>query len=142
MINALENGTANGMQRGVQYLTNKIESKQRKIRRSLRQNRDQYWGEVAEKLEEAYGKKDIKTYYKLIKEAHGPQLANTTQGRQALQGKHMKTADGKTKPELEERWVQHFTALFNQPGEVDAPISQPNGKVIPGSRWACSTWSS
>ena len=38
----------------------------------------------------------------------------------------MKTADGKTKTttpgELVERWLQHFTALFNQPGEVDANI--------------------
>ncbi len=64
---------------------------------------------------------------KLIKEAHRPQLANTTKERQALQGQHMKTADGKTKTttpggELEERWVQHFAALFNQPGEVDANI--------------------
>jgi hypothetical protein len=48
VIKALENGKANGMQiRDVQYLTAKIERKQRKIRRSLRENRDQYWGEVA-----------------------------------------------------------------------------------------------
>ncbi len=86
----------------------------------------------------------MKTYYKLIKEAHGPQLTSTTQGRQALQGQHMKTADGKNKTttpgELEERWDQHFTALFNQSGEVDANIdaylpdqreSSPEVKVGP-----------
>ncbi len=71
-IRALENGKANGMQiRDIQYLTDKIARKQRIIRKSLQQSRDQYWGEVAEKLEEAYGRKDIKEYYKLIKEAVG-----------------------------------------------------------------------
>ena len=64
--------------------------KQRQIRENLRKNRDEYWTEVAEKLETAYERKDMKLYYNLIKEAHGPQMASTTKERQALTGQHMK----------------------------------------------------
>jgi hypothetical protein len=68
----------------------KVCRKQRQIRENLRQNRDSYWTEVADRLETAYGGKDMKLYYKLHKEAHGPQLASTTKGRQSLAGQHMK----------------------------------------------------
>ena len=64
--------------------------KQRQIRENLRHNRDAYWTDVAGKLEAAYKEKDTKLYYKLIKEAHGLQLASTTKGVQALNGQHMK----------------------------------------------------
>eukprot|EP01036_Dinobryon_divergens_P034126 gene34126-44094_t len=110
----------------VKRLTETINVKQRKIRENLRMNRDQYWLGVADELENAYEAKDMKLYYKLIKEAHGHQLSSTAQGRQALQGQHMKKPD-KTKTstgiELEARWIEHFTDLFNQPGEVDANIA-------------------
>ena len=76
--------------------------------------------EVAERLEEAYEDKDMKRYYKLIKEAHGPQMANTTKGRQSLTGQHMEMKQGAerttTTVELEARWVEHFREYFNQPG--------------------------
>ena len=56
---------------------------------------------------------------KLIKEAHGPQLAITSKGRQSLMGQHMRWKEDegrtRTKTELETRWVKHFTELFNQP---------------------------
>lgn len=69
----------------------KVSRKQRKIReKNLRQNRDAYWTEVDEKLEEAYGCKDMKLNYKLIKEAHGPQMTSTTRGGQSLTGQQMK----------------------------------------------------
>eukprot|EP01036_Dinobryon_divergens_P036787 gene36787-47964_t len=70
--------------------------------------RDSYWTEVAEQLEKAYEDKDMKRYHKLIKEAHGPQLASTTKGRQSLSGQHMKgkggTGRSTTTAELETRW--------------------------------------
>ena len=98
----------------------KVNRKQRQIRENLRQNRDAYWTEVARKLEEAYEDKDMKMYYKLIKEAHGPQMPSTTKGAQSLTGQHMKMKQGTerttTKVELEARWVEHFRELFNQPG--------------------------
>ena len=98
----------------------KVHRKQRQIRENLRRNRDAYWTEVAKRLEEAYEDKDMKRYYKLIKEAHGPQMANTTKGRQSITGQHMKLKQGTerttTTVELEARWVQHFRDLFNQPG--------------------------
>ena len=53
-------------------LKEKVERKQRQISENLRKNRDSYWTEVAEQLETAYASKDMKRYYKLIKEAHGP----------------------------------------------------------------------
>jgi len=109
--------------------------KQRQIRENLRKNRDAYWTEVAEKLEEAYKDKDMKQYYKLIKEAHGPQMASTTKGRQSLTGQHMKMKEGNerttTTVELEARWVEHFRELFNQPGllgdgvDLCLPAQQP-----------------
>ena len=68
--------------------------KKRQIRENIRQNRDSYWTEVAERLETAYGDKDMKLYYKLIKEAHGLQMASTTKGRQSLTGQHMKKKQG------------------------------------------------
>ena len=55
-------------------LEQKVSRKQRQIRENLRENRDLYWTDVAEQLEKAYGSKDMKLYYKLIKEALGPQL--------------------------------------------------------------------
>ena len=68
--------------------------KQRQIRENIRENRDAYWTEVAEQLENAYGGKEMKLYYKLIKEAHGPQMASTTKGRQALSVQYMKAKEG------------------------------------------------
>ena len=62
----------------VHKLEEKVQRKQRQIRENLRKNRDSYWTEVAERLEMAYASKDMKRYYKLIKEAHGPQLAITS----------------------------------------------------------------
>ena len=70
----------------------------------------------------------MKLYYKLIKEAHGPQLASTTKGRQSLGGQHMKDRQGNerttTKEEMEARWIEHFTDLFYQPGVLGAEIDQ------------------
>ena len=70
----------------------------------------------------------MKLYYKLIKEAHGPQLASTTKGRQSLAGQHMKDRQGNerttTKEGMEARWIEHFTDLFNQPGVLGAEIDQ------------------
>ena len=113
----------------------KMHRKQRQIRENLRKNRDAYWTEVTEKLEEAYKDKDMKQYYKLIKEAHGPQMASTTKGRQSLTGQHMKMKEGNerttTTVELEARWVEHFRELFNQPGllgdgvDLCLPAQQP-----------------
>ena len=104
----------------VHKLEEKVQRKQRQIRENLRKNRDSYWTEVAERLETAYASKDMKWYYKLIKEAHGPQLASTSRGIQSLTGQHMRWKEGegrtRTKTELETRWVEHFTELFNQPG--------------------------
>eukprot|EP01036_Dinobryon_divergens_P035907 gene35907-46617_t len=114
-------------------LNDHIKVTQRLIRKNLRSTRDQYWLGVAFQLETAYKNKDMKLYYKLIKEAHGPQLSSTAQGRQALQGQHMKKLDKtktSTKVEVEERWIEHFTSLFNQPGEVDADID----KYLPEQR--------
>ena len=103
--------------------------KQRQIRENLRENRDAYWTEVAEEqLENACGSKDMKLYYKLIKEVHGPQMAITTKGRQALIGQYMKAKEGtertRTAVELEARWIEHFTELFNQPGNLGDGIDE------------------
>ena len=108
---------------------NKVSRKQRQIRENLRENRDAYWTEVAEQLENAYGSKDMKLYYKLIKEAHGHQMAVTTKGRQALIGQHMKAKEGtewtRTAVELKARWIEHFTELFiNQPGNLGDGIDE------------------
>jgi hypothetical protein len=114
----------------------KVRRKQRQIRENLRQNRDSYWTEVADRLETAYGSRDMKLYYKLIKEAHGPQLASTTKGRQALAGQHMKDRQGIqrtiTKEGMEARWIEHFTDLFNQPGVLGEGIdlSMPARRAI------------
>ena len=47
-------------------------------------------------------------------------MASTTKGRQALTGQHMKAKEGtertRTAEELEARWIEHFTELFNQLG--------------------------
>ena len=75
-------------------------------------------------------------YYKLIKEAHGPQLASTTKGRQALAGQHMKDRQGNqrttTKEGMEARWIEHFTDLFNQPGVLGEGIdlSMPARRAV------------
>ena len=53
-------------------LEQEVMRKQRQIRENLRENRDAYWTKVAEQLENAYGSKDMKLYYKLIKELHSP----------------------------------------------------------------------
>jgi hypothetical protein len=75
-----------------------------------------------------------KICYKLIKEAHGPQMVGTTKGRQSLNGQHMKQKEGnertRTQVELAARWVEHFTELFNQPGEVGSDIE----KFLPAQR--------
>ncbi len=81
----------------------------------------------------------MKLYYKLIKEAHGPQMANTTKGRQSLTGQHMKIKQGTeqtiTTVELEARWVEHFRELFNQPGilgdEVDLCLPAQQALNVP-----------
>jgi hypothetical protein len=115
-------------------LLGKIARKQRQIRDNLRLTRDEYWTAVADQLQKAYDDKDMKLYYKLIKEAHGPQLAGTTKGRQSLNGQHMKQKEGnertRTQVELAARWVEHFTELFNQPGEVGSDIE----KFLPAQR--------
>ena len=124
-------------------LDGKVARKQRQIRKNLRRNRDAYWTEVAEQLENAYGDKDMKRYYKLIKQAHGTQLAGTTKGSQSLTGQHMKGREGigrtTTKAEVEARWVEHFAELFNQPGILGERIDQclpaqrvPNGAIRTG----------
>ena len=109
--------------------------KQRQIRENLRENRDAYWTEVAEQLENAYGSKDMKLYYKLIKELHGPQMASTIKGRQALTGQHVKAKEGtertRTAEELEaRRWIEHFTELFNQLENLGDDID----KCLPAQR--------
>jgi hypothetical protein len=109
-------------------LDEKVYRKQRQIRENLRRNRDAYWAEVAERQENAYDNKDMKLYYKLIKEAHGPQMTSTTKGRQSLTGQNMKGSAGigrtTTPVELEARWVEHFTELFNQPGILGEGIDR------------------
>ena len=110
-------------------LDKKVCRRQRqKIRENLRRNRDAYWTEVTKRLENAYDSKDMKLCYKLIKEAHGPQMANTTKGRQSLIGQHMKGSGGTgrttTPAELEARWVEHFTELCYQPGILGEGIDQ------------------
>ncbi len=106
----------------------KVQRKQRQIRENLRRNRDEYWTEVAKQLERAFTSKDMKLYYKLIKEAHGPQLTSTSKGRQSITGQHMKLKTGndrtRTKAELETRWIEHFTELFNQPGILGEGIDR------------------
>ncbi len=85
----------------------------------------------------------MKRYYKLIKQAHGTQLAGTTKGSQSLTGQHMKGREGigrtTTKAEVEARWVEHFAELFNQPGILGGRIDQclpaqrvPNGAIRTG----------
>ena len=116
-------------------LLRNIEQKQRQIRDTLRRTRDEYWIQVADQLQKANDDKDMKLYYyKLIKEAHGPQMAGTTKGRQSLSGKHMKQKEGnertRTQGELTARWIEHFTDLFNQPGEVGNNID----KCLPAQR--------
>ena len=81
MVNKRQNGAPVAR---IKKIEAKVNQKQRQIRENLRQNRDSYWTEVAEKLETAYESKDMKLCYKLIKEAHGPQLTSTTKGRQSL----------------------------------------------------------
>ncbi len=112
----------------IHKLEEKVQRKQRQIRENLRRNRDEYWTKVAEQLERAYRSKDMKLYYKLIIEAHGPQLTSTSKGRQSITGQHMKLKTGndrtRTKTELETRWIEHFTELFNQPGILGEGIDR------------------
>ena len=112
----------------IHKLEENVQRKQRQIRENLRRNRDEYWTEVAKQLERAYTSKDMKLYYKLIKEAHGPQLTSTSKGRQSITGQHMKLKTGndrtRTKAELETRWIEHFTELFNQPGILGEGIDR------------------
>ena len=110
MVNKRQNGAPVAR---IKKIEAKVNQKQRQIRENLRQNRDSYWTEVAEKLETAYESKDMKLCYKLIKEAHGPQLTSTTKGRQSLAGQHMRNRRGNggtnTEEGLEARWVFHRT---------------------------------
>ena len=111
----LKTGPLNGIKTaGIDKIKQKIRRKQRQIRESLRKNRDKYWSEVAEHLEEAYTRKDMNLYYKLIKEAHGTQMANTTKGRQSLIDLQMRKKGGTAK--------KHFTELLNHSGTMGVDI--------------------
>ena len=100
----------------VHKLEDKVQRKQRQISENLRKNRDSYWTDVAERLETAYASNDMKLYYKLIKEAHGPQLAITSKGRQSLTGQHM-------------RWKEDEDRAGDKMGRTLHRTVQPAGNI-------------
>jgi hypothetical protein len=115
LMQKLKTAPLNGINTaGIDKIKQKIRRKQRQIRKSVRKSSDTYWSEVAEHLEEAYTSKDMKLYDKLIKEAHGTQIANTTKGRKSLIGLQKRKKGGTAK--------KHFTELLNQPGTMGVDI--------------------
>ena len=85
---------------------------ERRIRKLLRNKRNQYWDDNAKLLEQAVHGRSI------IKES--------ASGNQLLTGQQVRQLDNKTLTTSEEetvaRWIQHFTLLFNQPGEIGPEI--------------------
>jgi exonuclease III len=114
---------------------------ERKIKCLLRNKRNQYWDHNSQLLDEAYQKKDMKLYYQRVKALHGKSIVKeSSNGKQLLSGQQVRLSDNKTLTKTEDetiaRWLQHFTMLFNQPGEVapdiDAqlPVQQPQQETI------------
>ena len=100
---------------------------ERRIKKLLRNKRNQYWDDNAELLEQAFNEKDMRLYYKRIKTLHGKSIIkDSASGNQLLTGQQVRQLDNKTLTTSEEetvaRWIQHFTMLFNQPGEIGPEI--------------------
>ena len=69
----------------------------------------------------------MKLYYQRVKMMHGKTLIReSVSGNQLLLGQQIRLLDKKTltnnTEEITARWVQHFTMLFNQPGDVGPEI--------------------
>ena len=89
--------------------------------RSARKDRNQYWKNMAETMEEAANANDFGKLFRLIRSGSGkhqgfePLLRNS-------EGQLIPTLDGKIA-----RWVEHFSQLFNHPAPQSPPVA-----CIPG----------
>ncbi len=89
-----------------------------------------FWEEDLDKLDEADTYKDGKGYYEAVKQTYGYSYMNGGKGERGLPTQlllKVKSPDASsilanTKEELEQRWHEHFSELFNQLGQISQTL--------------------
>ena len=82
---------------------------------SLRQIKNKWWSDLSKEIQMAYNRKDIKSFYGLLRQAYGPKSSSITP---------LLAKDGttllKTPDDIMGRWYEHFRDLFHNPSDVNA----------------------
>ena len=87
------------------------------LQRHLRQMKKQWWLGISEQIQNAFDRKDSKSFYKLLSVVFGPR-ASSSVPLVSKDGNHiLKDADG-----IMKRWTEHFGELFFNPSTIDTAI--------------------
>ena len=92
-------------------------SLRRRIKNSLRRDRERWWLSKARAMEKAFASGDSRTLFQLIRST-GPKVAGVSET--------IREKDGTTIHSLNrrlERWAEHFTEQFNQPSPTACALS-------------------
>lgn len=91
------------------------------VTRSCRWDKRDWIGQKGQEAQEAANKNDTKTLYRIVQE-----LSGAPSGR----GVPVKRKDGRfltTAEEQDQRWVQHFEEILNQPAPMSTTRLPPRG---------------
>ena len=109
-------------------LTTQFANVRSSVQRRLRQIKNKWWSELSAETQLAFNKKDIKTFYSLLRQAFGSKASSITP---------LLSKDGttvlKSPEDIMGRWFEHFRDLFFNPSAVDdaAVESIPQNEYYP-----------
>ena len=90
-----------------------LSSVKSKVQRRLRQIKNNWWVELSQEIQTAFNKRDLKTFYALLRQAYGPKSSSISP-LLAKDGTLLKSPD-----QIMGRWYEHFSDLFRNPSIVD-----------------------
>jgi hypothetical protein len=99
------------------------------LQRKLRKMKNEWWSSLSFDVQNAYDRKDTKTFYKLISQAFGPQSSSVVPLKSKDGSVIIKDTDG-----IKNRWTEHFNEMNIPPDleEVKATIKEINTGKAPG----------
>ena len=102
-----------------------VRQKRRDLRKALREERENYWHDIADKMEKALNKNDTRQFFKDLEKICG------MENGKAIRLEPVRSKDGQKrlveKMEILERWSRHFEELLNKESEcveLDEPVDQ------------------
>ena len=79
--------------------------------------KNEWWSSLSFDVQNAYDRKDTKTFYKLISQAFGPQSSSVVPLKSKDGSVIIKDTDG-----IKNRWTEHFRDLFHNPSDIDQDV--------------------